>query len=98
MRRLVCVILAVLLLAGCGSGEEEIRSISDDMDCDEVVEVVETAIERGTTYVALEEDDPGVSADLVFALSGAEARPECVEESVRSRAAGLRATLTGTGS
>ena len=94
--RPVLLLFLLVALVGCGSGEEEIRAISDDMDCAEVADVVDAAIERGTTYVGLEQEDPGVSADLIFALSGAEARPECVEESVRNRAAGLRATLNGT--
>ncbi len=52
---------------------------------------------RGQRFVAGQETDRVLGDDLVFALSGAEERPECIEEAVRSRAAGLRATISGTG-
>lgn len=59
------------------------------MPCVEVAEVVAAVIERGTTYVALEECDERLGVDLVVVLSGTKERPECVTEAVRSRANGL---------
>lgn len=67
------------------------------MGCAEVAEVVDEAMVRGQRFVAGQETDRVLGDDLVFALSGAEERPECIEEAVRSRAAGLRATISGTG-
>ncbi|HUG83609.1 MAG TPA: hypothetical protein VMM13_03545 [Euzebya sp.] len=51
---------------------------------------------RAQRFVAGQGRDPVLAGDLIFALSGAEERPECMEQAVRSRAAGLRATLGGT--
>lgn len=87
----------VWVLTGCQGQPERIQAVTDTMTCDEVADVIAAAIERGTTYVSLEQSDEFLAADLVFALSGTEERPECVTEEVRSRANGLRATITGSG-
>ncbi len=99
MRRTSCVVAAAVLVStavGCGVQEDRIDAVNDDMTCAEVAAVIATAIARGTTYVGLEESDESLSIDLVFALSGAEERPECVSDAVRSRANGLRATIVGS--
>lgn len=94
-RTTVCVALAAtLLLPGCQDQPEQIQAVNDQMSCAEVAAVIDTAIERGTTYVSLEQSDEMLAADLVFALSGTEERPECIDASVRSRANGLRATIS----
>lgn len=88
---------SVVLLVGCGPAAPEVPTIADDMTCEEVVAALEEALDRGARFIAGEESDERLAADLVFALSGAEARPECVDEATRSRAAGMRATLGGIG-
>ena len=90
------VLLAGVLLAGCGGGPEQIRGASDGMACSEVAEIIDEAMTRGQRFVAGQERDAGLAADLVFALSAAEERPECIDADVRRRAEGLRATLSGT--
>ncbi|MGI9017636.1 MAG: hypothetical protein ACR2HR_11140 [Euzebya sp.] len=96
--RFVAVLIGLCLVAmACGEEPDVVQAVTDDMDCAQVARVIEQAIERGTTYVGLEQSDAALADDLVFALSGVEERPECVPESVRSRANGLRFTITGTG-
>lgn len=97
-RRLAAVLAGAVLVAGCGGGPEGtgIRAVSGDMDCAEVAEVIGEAIARGGRFVAGQESDTLLAGDLIFALSGAEERPECIDDAVRSRAEGLRATLNGT--
>lgn len=93
----VLVLVSLLgLIGGCGPAQPEVRAVAGGMDCAEVAEIIDEAIERGQRFVAGQEQDEALAADLVFALSGAEERPECVDEAVRSRAEGLRATLVGT--
>lgn len=87
----------MVAVTACGAGPEQIPAVTGDMGCGEVAETVDVAITRAGRFVAQQETDSRLSADLVFALSGAEERPECISDAVRSRAAGLRATLVGTG-
>lgn len=96
-RRLGICAWLLFVVVGCGGGPEQIQAVNDQMDCAEVAMVIDAAIQRGTTYVGLEQSDELLASDLVFALSGAEERPECVSDEVRSRASGLRATLTSSG-
>ncbi len=87
------LLILLTLAAGCGSAPDLVPAVSDGMSCAEVAEVVEGAIARGQQYIAAQRDDPLLAADLIFALSGAEERPECVEDDIRSRASGMRATI-----
>lgn len=89
-------VAAVLALSACQSQPEQIQAVNDQMSCAEVADVIDAAIERGTTYVSLEQSNEFLAADLVFVLSGTEERSECVSEAVRSRANGLRATINGS--
>lgn len=98
VQKAIVALVGAVVLAGCGGGPAgpEVEAVNDGMDCAEVAAVIDAAIERGQRFVAGQETDVLLAGDLVFALSGAEARPECVDEDVRSRAEGLRATLNGT--
>ncbi len=89
-------LLTAVVLSGCQSAPEGLPAVSDGMSCPQVVEVVEAALERGQRFVAAEESDALLASDLVFALSGADERPECLDAETRSRAAGMRATINGT--
>ena len=71
-------LLTAVVLSGCQSAPESFPAVSDGMSCPEVVEVVEAALERGQRFVAAEESDALLASDLVFALSGADERPECL--------------------
>lgn len=97
MASAIVVLTVAVLLFGCGGAATgpEVEAVTDAMDCAEVAAVIDAAIERGQRFVAGQETDVLLAGDLVFALSGAEERPECVGADVRSRAGGLRATLNG---
>ena len=90
--RSATVLVAGLLLAGCG-GSDALPAMTDATTCEEAVEIVDEAISRAQAYLAGQTDDPARRDEIVFALSGAEERPECLAEETRQRATGLLLTL-----
>lgn len=92
---MIIALLLVAAVAGCGPQDSGVPQTADDMSCTEVAEAIDVAIQRGQRFVAAQETDVALAADLIFVLSEAEVRPECVDADVRSRAEGLRATLNG---
>ena len=95
MRRQAAAValLAALLLAACGSGGTGLRAVTDDSTCEDVQEIVEEAIRAAQSYLGRQADDPAERDDIIFALSGAEERRECLDDDTLRRATGLRLTL-----
>jgi hypothetical protein len=96
VRSLPTLLIAVAVLAGCQPQPDSFPAVTDEMTCAEVLEVLSAALSRGQRFIAGQESDAMLASDLVFALSGAEERPECVDDQTRSRAAGMRATINGS--
>jgi hypothetical protein len=95
VERVLVLAVAGIALTACGGGPEAVPAVNDGMACDEVIEVVEGAIAEGQRFVSRDTADQQLAADLVFALSGAVERSECITEQTRSRADGLRTTIAG---
>lgn len=89
------VLILALTASGCG-GDEGLAAVSDDSTCAEVVEIVDEAIAAARSYIARQASDPAEADEIVFALSGAEERSECLDEETVRRATGLRLTVVSS--